>query len=158
MHSYYWLWVIRWFNRGLRVPPPLITGYSTAIKFLHQLTGCLAVSGCQEHPWITCQHSKPSTPMERVACESKLRSVVRSMICGRIHAQETRWQSGVRSCIMPGLPMHLMQELNVGTVVIKQPDCGNKMTMECTASSSSSSSSSTTTITTTTTLKWGGRA
>ena len=27
-----------------------------------------------------------------------------------------RWQSGMRSCIMPGLPTHLVQELDVGTV------------------------------------------
>ena len=33
-----------------------------------------------------------------------------------IHAQETRWQSGVRSCIMTGLPRHLLQEWNVGIV------------------------------------------
>ena len=42
-----------------------------------------------------------------VACKSKLPG---------IHAQETGWQSGVRSCIMPGMPTHLVQELNVGTV------------------------------------------
>ena len=30
-----------------------------------------------------------------------------------------RWQWGVRSCIMPVLPMHLVQELNVGTLVIR---------------------------------------
>ena len=29
------------------------------------------------------------------------------------------WQSGVRLCIMPGLPTHLVQELNGGTVVIE---------------------------------------
>ena len=33
-----------------------------------------------------------------------------------IHTQETGWKSGVRSCIMPGLPANLVQELNVGTV------------------------------------------
>ena len=27
-----------------------------------------------------------------------------------------RWQSGVRSCIIPGLPTHLVKELPVGTV------------------------------------------
>ena len=26
------------------------------------------------------------------------------------------WQSGVRSCIIHGLPMHLVLEINVGTV------------------------------------------
>ena len=31
-------------------------------------------------------------------------------------AQETGWQSGVRSSIMPGLPRHLVQELNISNV------------------------------------------
>ena len=30
------------------------------------------------HAWITCQKNKPSTATTQVACESKLRSVVRS--------------------------------------------------------------------------------
>ena len=33
-----------------------------------------------------------------------------------IHIQETVFQWGVRLCIVPGLLMHLVQELNVGTV------------------------------------------
>ena len=45
-----------------------------------------------------------------------VRSVVRSWTCGLIHAQETGLQSGVRPCTMSGLPTHLLQELNVGTV------------------------------------------
>ena len=32
-----------------------------------------------------------------------------------IHTQENGLQSGVRSCIMPGLAAHYVQELNVGT-------------------------------------------
>ena len=35
-----------------------------------------------------------------------------------IYAQETVLQSGVRSSILPGLPTHLVQELNVGTVAV----------------------------------------
>ena len=31
-------------------------------------------------------------------------------------AQDTWWQSGVQSCIMAGLPTHLVQELNIGTI------------------------------------------
>ena len=54
--------------------------------------------------------------MTNVVCESKLRSVVMSGTCGRIHAQETVWQSGVRSNILPRLPTHLVQELEVGTL------------------------------------------
>ena len=48
-----------------------------------------------------------------VACESKLFSVVGHPLTNE---QETGWQSGMRSCIMLGLPTHLVQELNVGTV------------------------------------------
>ena len=33
-----------------------------------------------------------------------------------VHAMKTGLQSGVRLCIMPGLPTHLVQGLNVGTV------------------------------------------
>ena len=40
--------------------------------------------------------NKPSTPMTNIVCESKIPSVMRS---STIHAQETGWQSGVRSCI-----------------------------------------------------------
>ena len=35
-----------------------------------------------------------------------------------IHAYKTGCQLGIRSCIMPGLPKHLVQELNVGTVFL----------------------------------------
>ena len=34
-----------------------------------------------------------------------------------IYDQETGWQSGVQSCILPGLPTHSVQELNVCTEV-----------------------------------------
>ena len=68
---------------------------------------------------ITCQKNKPSTQITYVACESKLRSVVRSGTLDRIHAQDTGWQSGVRSCIMSRLPRHLVQKLNAGTVCTK---------------------------------------
>ena len=51
--------------------------------------------------------------MTHVACESKVYSVVRSFI----HPwPKTGLQSDVRSCIMLGMPTHLVQELNVGTV------------------------------------------
>ena len=50
-------------------------------------------------------------------CTNK-RLVVRLGICGRIHAQDTGCQSGVRSCSMPGLSAHLVQELNASTVAI----------------------------------------
>ena len=50
--------------------------------------------------------------MNHVAWESELHSIGHSYS----YAQETKWQSGLRSCIMPPLPTHLVQELNVGTV------------------------------------------
>ena len=39
-------------------------------------------------------------------------------LCGHpcIHAQDTGWQSGLQSCIAPGLHTHIVQELNVGIV------------------------------------------
>ena len=58
--------------------------------------------------------NKPSTSMTPVACESKLRSVVRGH--SYIQDQETGLKSDVRSCIKLGLPTHLVQELNVVTV------------------------------------------
>ena len=68
--------------------------------------------------------------MTNVADESMLRSVVRLGICGRIHAQETRCQSGVRSCILPGLSTHLVQELNAGTVHVSRLNSNTKMVQE----------------------------
>ena len=56
---------------------------------------------------------KPRTSIVHVVCESKLRSVLRSSM----HPyRENVWQSGVRSCYMPGLSEHFVQELDVGTV------------------------------------------
>ena len=49
-------------------------------------------------------------------CTNTHGSVLRSSC---IHTQEKGWQSGVRSCIMPRLPTHLVQELNVGIVASK---------------------------------------
>ena len=46
--------------------------------------------------------------MTHVAQSSKLREA--------IPVQDPRWLSDMRSCIMPWLPTHLVQELNVGTV------------------------------------------
>ena len=59
---------------------------------------------------MTRQENMPSTLMAHEACESNLRSTVRS------NARKIVWQSGLRSCILPGLPTYLGQELNVGTV------------------------------------------
>ena len=70
-----------------------------------------------KHPWINITMkkiiNKPITLMTHIVCESKLHSVVRSSMHP---CQETEWQSGVWLCIMPGLPMHLVQELDVDTV------------------------------------------
>ena len=51
--------------------------------------------------------------MTHVACDSKLRSDHPSF-----HAKETGWQSEVRSCNMLGLLVHLLPEINAGTVVL----------------------------------------
>ena len=59
-----------------------------------------------------------NTSITQVACE-KSYFQLSGHLC--IHAEETEWQSRVRSCIMPGLPTHLVQELNVGTVCLPIP-------------------------------------
>ena len=51
--------------------------------------------------------------MTHVAKEPKLRHQC-------THAKENRWQLGVRPCIMPELPTHLVQELNVCIVDCSQ--------------------------------------
>ena len=61
-----------------------------------------------KHPWITCQK------MSQTHWWPKNYFLLWGHAC--IFAQETGWQSGMRSCIMPGLPTHLMQELNGSTV------------------------------------------
>ena len=58
--------------------------------------------------------SKPSTSMTKPTFRIKA-----TFCCEVIHASMLKrlGESGVRSCIMPGLPRHLVQELNAGTVV-----------------------------------------
>ena len=75
------------------------------------------VCRCQlyKHQWIPYTFNKTSTSMIHIACESKLRSVVKSLSDGRIHAQETGWQVVVQLCIMPGLSTHLVHEFKSGT-------------------------------------------
>ena len=41
---------------------------------------------------------------------------IKNRHCTCIDAQETGWQSGVRLYVMPRLPTHIVQELNVDTV------------------------------------------
>ena len=55
------------------------------------------------------------TPMEKI---SQLANQSSNQLWGHpcVHFRETGWQPGVRSCFMHGLPTHLVQELNVGTV------------------------------------------
>ena len=57
--------------------------------------------------------SKPSTPMTKPSFLIKA-----TLSCEVIHASMHKklGKSCVRSCIMPGLPRHLVQELKAGTV------------------------------------------
>ena len=64
------------------------------------------------YPWIACNKNKPNISMTHVAFESELRSVARSSM----HPSPGNWVS--IGCILPALPTHLVQELNVGTVVL----------------------------------------
>ena len=66
-----------------------------------------------KHPWISCQRIS-QTHWWRTKLVNQ--SYVQLWGHPGIHTQKTGWQSGMRSCIMPGLPANLVQELNVGTV------------------------------------------
>ena len=57
--------------------------------------------------------SKSSTPMTKPSFRIKA-----TLCCDVIHASMHKklGEPDVRSCIMPGLPGHLVQELNAGTV------------------------------------------
>ena len=48
-----------------------------------------------KHPWMTCQKNKPITPMTHAACESKLRSVVRSSA----HPSQGNWMGTGRAVV-----------------------------------------------------------
>ena len=65
-----------------------------------------------KQPWIKYQKEKPSSIMNDPRCFW----IKATFSWEVIDAQETGWQSGVQSCIMPRLPTHLVQDLNVGTV------------------------------------------
>ena len=65
---------------------------------------------------MACQKYQSRTSMIHVTCKSKLRSVLGNPC---INALKTGLQSGMRLCIMAGLPTHLVQELNVCTVHIR---------------------------------------
>ena len=70
---------------------------------------CLVVQTVKNRMYMS--KDKSCTSLTYVACKSRLRFLVRSCTCGCILAQEGGWQSDVRPCIMPGLPMHLVQKI-----------------------------------------------
>ena len=57
-----------------------------------------------KNPWIISQRNKPSTSMTHVACESMLRSFVRSGTCGGIHTQKTGFNRVCGRVLCPGCP------------------------------------------------------
>ena len=66
-----------------------------------------------KQPLTTCHDNKLSTSMTHIACDSKPHSVVRSFM----HPSPGTWMAiGCAVVFLPGLPPHLVQELNVGTV------------------------------------------
>ena len=96
----------------------IVSSCTTTVETFKFCTSRPIVHVCQclvvQIPIDNMSKYQRSTPMTHVACKSKLRSLVRCHPC--IDAQETVWKSGFRSCIMPGLTTHVVQELNVGTV------------------------------------------
>ena len=70
-----------------------MTGHRSAWHDFQNTTG-KRTSGSAwlyKHQWITCQKNKPNKSITYVTCDSKLRSVLRSGTCGRIHAQTGNW-------------------------------------------------------------------
>ena len=95
--------------------------YVCTVQTFNSCTSRLDVSQCLvvQTPKGNMSENDPKTSMTYVACDLKLRFVVKSSISGI-------WvKSGARSCIMPGMPAHLVQQLNVGTV------CMNVCTYVC---------------------------
>ena len=64
--------------------------------------------------WMACQTQK----VKHINDPTKLANQRYVQLWGPpyIHTQESGWRSDVQSCITPGLPTHLVQELNAGTV------------------------------------------
>ena len=99
----------------------IVTHTCTCIEYSHLIPAPVdrtsASTRLYKHHLVSCQRNKSNTSMTYVTCESRLSSVLKlSMhLC-----QETRWRPGMRSCIIPGLPTHVVQELNVGTVRPRQ--------------------------------------
>ena len=139
-----WRWVFVWpiinISRSNIFQKMLLLGkYIQNRQALFGWSECEWVKVCTVQAFISCT-SRPDvfqclvvqTPMENM---SKIRQAqqrptyIANQSCVQlwghpcIHAQETGWQSGARSCIMPGLPTHLVQELNVGTVYAAPTCC-----------------------------------
>ena len=87
--------------------------FNHTVQTFNSCTGRQDVCQCLvvQTSMITKSKNKPNTPMihiRNVACKC-------TFICEVIHASmpwKLWWQSGVRSCDMSRLPMHLVQELN----------------------------------------------
>ena len=89
------------------------------------------LNSCTSHPDV-CHCLVVQTPMDNISRYQWTtllanQSYVQSWGHSCIHAQETKWQSVVRSCIMPGLPIHLMQELNVVTSWCSSIACKDRL-------------------------------
>ena len=84
---------------------------SVDVKYRHLITPVNRTSAnawLYKHTYVTCQARHGSCSLQNKTTFS----------CEVIHAKETWRQSGFRSCIVPRLPSHLVQESNVGTVVL----------------------------------------
>ena len=93
---------------------------SSDICFIHTVQ---TINSCTSQPdvcqCLVAQTSKDNKSKNKFINDLHVPSMLikDTFSCGVIHAQETGWQSGVWSCIMPGLTEHLMQESNVGTAL-----------------------------------------
>ena len=91
-------WLIPWLQYRHLIPAPVYRTSASACFY--------------KHPWITCQKKAKHI---NGPCSLCIKATFSWEV---IHASMPGWQPGVRLCIMPWLPAHLVQELNVSTVYI----------------------------------------
>ena len=95
--------------------PPIV--WYKSIQYRHLIPAAVdrrsASAWSYKHPRISYKYDNLNISMTHVDCKSKVRLVIRSFL----HPYpKSGWHSGMRSCIMPGLPTDSVQELNIGTV------------------------------------------
>ena len=84
------------------------------VQYRHSFPAPVArtsASAClYKHSWITSQR------ISKHINDTRSLRINATLSCEVIHVPGNGWHLGIRSCIMPGRPTHLVSELYVGTV------------------------------------------